>query len=78
MMQVKAAILSGDHSFKITKLIYNSSNKAFEGLYTMMNGEGQVVAWWLVQSSNFDQIKPNLLKLAKRLELSSRGSDPKV
>ena len=48
MQMVDGLVLSGDHSHKVAKLVHVAGTRAFEGLYTLMNGYGQVVGFWCV------------------------------
>ena len=64
--QVDGIVLQGDHSHKIAKLVHSGATRAFEGLYTLMNGYGQVVGFWFVHGTTLEELKPMLQGVAWR------------
>ncbi len=46
MQMIDGLVLAGDHSHKVAKLVHVGGARAFEGIYTLLNGYGQVVGYW--------------------------------
>lgn len=61
--------LKVDHSFKITKCIRMDGSIVFEGMFTIMNEYGQIVAYWFTHGSNLGQLRANILQLAQRYKM---------
>ena len=59
-------MLQGDHSHKIAKLVHSGGTRAFEGLYTLMNGYGQVVGFWFTHGTTLEELEPMLRGVARR------------
>jgi hypothetical protein len=57
MQMVNGLYISTDHCHKVTKCILVQGEKAFEGIYAVMNEYGQVMAWWLVHGTSLNEIK---------------------
>ena len=74
MENLKAAALSCDHTFKISRnigLVRESDNKfitQFKQLFIVMNEKGEVVAWRLTTSTGFSEIQDLLYRLKLRLD----------
>ena len=78
LQMVDGLVLSGDHSHKVAKLVYVSAQssaqssahtQAFEGLYTLMNGYGQVVGFWFVHGTTLQELEPMLRGVARRFKM---------
>jgi hypothetical protein len=54
---VSGRMLSGDHSHKIAKVILIEGKHGFQGLYTVMSEFGKVVSFWLVNSTNMNEVE---------------------
>ena len=68
MQMTICKVLCADHTFKICKGIVHQGKKAFEGLFSIMNEKGQIVAYWLVPSSKMEAVESKMKLFAKRLE----------
>ena len=66
MQMVDGEHLSGDHSFKLAKTIYSDGGKPFAAMYSIMNEFGQVVAWWLTDGTQMDELKASIRMLKQR------------
>ena len=64
---IDGLVLAGDHSHKIAKLIFVAGDRAFEGLYTLVNGYGQVVGFWFVHGTTLREVEPMLRGVARRV-----------
>jgi hypothetical protein len=60
---------SVDHSMKVTKVILVCSERAYTAMYTVMNEYGQVVAWWLTNTTSLAELKNGLKALKRRYEV---------
>ena len=61
--------LSGDHSFKVAKLIALGGARIYTAMYTMMNEYGQVPGFWFTYGTSMTELDTNMQKLALRYEL---------
>lgn len=61
--------LSGDHSFKVAKVIMVNGAKMYTAMYFMLNEYGQVVTWWFTYGTSMKEIEPGLKKLAHRYKI---------
>ena len=68
MEKLDGKILCGDHSHKIAKLVHVGGERAFEGLYSLMNEYGQIIGWWFVHSTNLSEVREKLKSVAKRFK----------
>ena len=69
MIMIEGAILCGDHSFKAVKLVYHKKQKIFEGLFTLMNGKGEIVGFWMTENTSLKCIEEQLRGVAKRFRI---------
>ena len=61
--------LSGDHFLKIGKVVLVEHERAFVGLYTVMNEFGKVLLWRLVAGTTMHEIEDSLRALNRRYKL---------
>jgi len=69
LQMVDGIVLGGDHSHKVAKLVFISGTRGFSGLYTLMNGYGQVVGFWFTHSTNLKELEDVLRGVAHRFKV---------
>ncbi len=69
MQMIDGITLSGDHSFKVAKVMSLGGAKPFAAMYTLMNEYGQVGGWWFTHGTSLKEIKPHIMGVAKRYKL---------
>jgi hypothetical protein len=66
MMEIKGDILSGDHTFKVAKIVVSKGERLFKAQYTLMNENSLVIGYWFTTSKSLAEIQSNLKKVAER------------
>jgi hypothetical protein len=61
--------LAGDHSHKYCKLIFVFGGRAFEGLYTLMNGVGKIVGFWFTSGTSLEELETVARGVARRYKM---------
>ena len=69
MQMIDGRHFSGDHSFKLSKMIYTKNSKPFAAVYCVLNEIGQVVAWWLTTGTGMSELENSIGKIKTRNEL---------
>ncbi|GAQ90826.1 hypothetical protein KFL_006900010 [Klebsormidium nitens] len=69
LAMVDGLYLRGDHTFRsASKVKVQEGGKAYEAMYTVMNGFSKVAAQWMVGDTSFREIEGGLRDLMKRYE----------
>jgi hypothetical protein len=66
MMTIKGEILTGDHTFKVAKVIVSKQERLFEAQYSLMNEHSLVLGFWFTVSKSLYEIENHLKKVAGR------------
>ena len=61
--------LSADHSHKVAKVVLIQSERGFDGIYTIMNEFGKVLAFFFVNGTTLYEVEDALRKLDHRYQL---------
>ena len=69
MQMVGGRNLSADHSHKVAKVVLVQGQRAFDGLYTVMNEFGKILAFNFVNGTNLREVEDALRGLDCRYEL---------
>ena len=72
LQMVDGEVLAGDHSHKYCKFIFiagDKADKAFEGLYVLMNGFGKIVGFWFTHGTSTEEIENVLRGVARRFKM---------
>lgn len=68
MQMIGGEILKGDHSFKTSKLIMVQGQKPYEAIYTLQNGENEIVGCWCTKGSSMEELRDVLGQVASRFK----------
>jgi len=68
LMGLTGDILCGDHTFAVAKVPTQNYTKIFEGLYSIMNEYGQIMAYYMTCSKTLSEIEDNLKRVAARYD----------
>jgi len=58
--------LSGDHSFKLTKVVLAGGSKPFTAMYCILNEYGQVVGWWFTTGTGMGELEESIKMIKVR------------
>jgi hypothetical protein len=73
MQMVFGRKLSADHSHKVAKVVLVQGERGFDGIYTVMNEVGKVLAFWFVSGTTLAEVKNSLRKIENWYTLHSQG-----
>jgi hypothetical protein len=76
MQMVFGKCLSADHSHKVAKVVLIAGERAFEGIYTVMNEFGKVLGFWFVNGTTLAEVEIALRGIDARYNLNGlRGPE---
>lgn len=77
LQMIDGAVLAGDASKKVPKLIkVLGAGTPFHALYTLMNGFGQIVGLWMLETERNDELLPKFKAVQRRFDLHGWRNDP--
>ncbi len=61
LIQTKVGkIMKGDHTFRVAFTSTQYFDRVYEALFTVMNGKGEIMGYWLCQSKSLEELSEEL------------------